>query len=193
MDTITIEARIYAPPAAVWAASIELEALGGQVRVSVTMLTVVVATACSASAHQQRHSLVGAWKLVEWRDQDSLGVWHEEFGSEPRGLFVYGENGSLSIQLMHEDGAEVEDCEPGSEELDADMAALGFLVLPRCYVGYFGTYRIEPGDSVVVHLVEGGTIRSYIGTEQPRRFEVRGDSLWIETSDTVNHLLLRVD
>jgi hypothetical protein len=159
------------------------------------LITVVVVTACSepASQEQEEHPLVGTWQLVEWREQDSLGVWQEEFGSAPRGLFVYGESGYLSIQLMHEDGAGVEGCEPGPEELDADLTALGFLVLPRCYVGYFGTYRIEPGDSVVVHLPEGGTIRSYIGTEQPRGFEVRGDSLWIETSETVNHLLLRVN
>jgi len=120
-------------------------------------------------------------------------VWQEDFGSDPSGIFVYGEGGHLSIQLMHEDGAGVEDCEPSSQELDAGLAAEGFLVLPWCYVGYFGSYRIEPGDSVVVHLPSGGTIRSYIGTEQPRGFEVRGDSLWIETSATVSHLLLRVN
>ena len=81
------------------------------------MLTaVVVVTACSAPASQEQHPLVGTWKLVEWREQDSLGVWQEEFGSAPRGLFVYGESGHLSIQLMHEDGAGVEGCEPGPEE-----------------------------------------------------------------------------
>jgi len=67
-----------------------------------------------------------------------------------------------------------------------------FLVAPECYVGYFGSYRIV-NDSTVMHLPEGGTILSYIDTEQPRRFEVRGDSLWIERSDSVYRLLLRVD
>lgn len=62
---------------------------------------------------------------------------------------------------------------------------------PRCYVGYFDTYRIE-NDSTVVHLPEGGTILSYIDTEQPRRFEILGYSLWIERSDSVYRRLLRV-
>lgn len=133
--------------------------------------------------------LVGTWKLVEWREKDSLGVWQEEFGAEPRGYFIYGPSGSLSIQIMHADGAEVTGC--GTDDLPEDLAGEGFLVAPQCYVGYFGSYRIE-NDSTVVHLPTGGTILSYLGTEQPRRFMVRGDSLWIQRSDSIYRLLLRV-
>jgi hypothetical protein len=153
-------------------------------------LTVLAACKNGEPMSQSSHPLVGTWKLVEWRSQDSLGVWHEQFGSEPRGYFVYGESGHLSIHLMHEDGADVDGCDPS---LATRFAAEDLLVLTECYAGYFGRYRIEPGDSVVVHLPEGGTILSLIGTEQPRYFEVRGDSLWIERSETVHRLLLRVD
>lgn len=151
----------------------------------------VLSAACSApgpAAEAVPHPLVGTWELVEWRAQDSLGVWQEEFGAKPRGYFIYDPSGLLSIHLMHADGAEVTGC---TDDLPEDLAEGGFLVAPRCYVGYFGSYRIKD-DSTVVHLPIGGTILSYIGTEQPRRFEVRGDSLWIERSDTVNRLLLRV-
>ena len=134
---------------------------------------------------ESAHPLVGTWRLVEWTARDSSGVWQEEFGSDPRGVFIYGPTGSLSIHLMHEDGANVSDCGPGPDQEEE------FLVSPPCYVGYFGTYRIED-DSTVVHQPSGGTMLSYIGTEQPRRFEVRGDSLWIERSESVHHLLLRV-
>ncbi len=119
---------------------------------------------------------------------DSLGVWQEEFGSEPRGYFVYGSSGFLSIHLMHEDGAEVDGCTEDSLGVVEDEE---YLVIPRCYVVYFGSYRMED-DSTVVHLPDGGTILSYIGTEQPRRFEVAGDSLWIHKSESVHRLLLRV-
>lgn len=80
-----------------------------------------------------------------------------------------------------------EDAVPGIQGVETEE----FLVAPRCYVGYFGTYRIE-NDSTVVHLPEGGTVPSHIDTERPRRFEVRGDSLWIERSDSVYRLLLGV-
>ena len=93
---------------------------------------------------QSSHPLVGTWKLVEWRYQDSLGVWQESFGAKPLGYFVYGEGGYLSIHLMHEDGADVEGCDPS---LATRFAAEDLLVLTECYAGYFGRYRIEPGDS----------------------------------------------
>ena len=154
--------------------------------VVVAALIVCVLSACNVpeTPPDADHPLVGTWQLVEWRAQDSLGVWQEDFGTRPLGYFVYGASGHLSIHLMHEAGGAVSDCAPPSENN---------LVLPACYVGYFGTYRIEPGDSVVIHQPVGGTILSYIGTNQPRRFEVRGDSLWIQRSESVYRLLLRVD
>lgn len=133
-----------------------------------------------------RHPLVGTWQLVEWRFRDSLGNWQRPLGSDPRGGVVYAPSGHLSIQVMHEAGRQVSDCKPGSDE--ADLNALLDLY---CYFGYFGTYEIR-NDSVVVHKPTGGTLLSYIGTDQPRSYEVRGDSLWLERSERVYRLLLRV-
>lgn len=151
-------------------------------------LSVAGCTVPPTAEEELPNPLVGTWMLVEWRAKDSLGVWQEEYGSEPRGYFVYGRSGFLSIHLMHEDGAGVDECAPAPAEATGRVV---FLVAPKCYVGYFGSYRIV-NDSTVMHLPEGGTILSYIDTEQPRRFEVRGDSLWIERSDSVYRLLLRV-
>lgn len=147
-------------------------------------LTMFAACSTPEPMSEARHRLVGTWKLVEWRNQDSLGVSHERFGSEPRGLIVYTASGHLSIHLMHEDGKDVSNCEPLTDAL---------LVNSACYGGYFGTYRIEQGDSVVVHEPIGGTYLSYIETDQRRKFEVVGDSLWLGWSDTIHRLFLRVD
>jgi hypothetical protein len=156
-----------------------------------TVILAALLVGCAESAEVSEellHPLVGTWELVEWRALDSLGVWQEDFGSDPRGYFVYGPSGVLSIHLMHQAGAEVDGC-----AVDASGLVDGeeFLVMPSCYAGYFGSYRIED-DSTVVHLPIGGTILSYIGTEQPRRFEVMGDSLWIQRSESVHRLLRRV-
>jgi hypothetical protein len=88
---------------------------------------------------------------------------------------------------MHADGAEVTGCADDSPE---NLGVWGLLVAPRCYVGYFGSYRIED-DSTVVRLPTGGTILSYNKTEQPRRFQVQGDSRWIERSGSVHRILVR--
>jgi hypothetical protein len=54
----------------------------------------------------------------------------------------------------------------------------GMAELRSSYFGYFGTYTIT-SDSTVVHRVMGGTIPSYIGTDQPRNYRIRGDTLSI--------------
>jgi len=150
----------------------------------------VLFVGCSApvpTAEAEPQPLVGSWELLGWRARDSLGSWQEEFGIQPRGYFIYDPSGLLSIHLMHADGAEVTGCTDDSPE---DLGEGGLLVAPRCYVGYFGSYRIED-DTTVVHLPTGGTIPSYIGTEQPRHFQMQGDSLWIERSGSVHRLLVR--
>jgi hypothetical protein len=156
---------------------------------SILMVLVLACAPETAPNQEPLHPLVGTWRLETWQAQDSLGVWKEEFGAAPRGYFVYGPTGFLSIHIMHTDGEKVTGCDSqddlgGVEESD-------LLVVPQCYVGYFGSYRID-NDSTVVHYPTGGTIRSYIDSEQPRRFEVRGDSLWIQRSESVNRLLIRV-
>jgi hypothetical protein len=81
---------------------------------------------------------------------------------------------------------------PYPEDFGGEVAEDTFLINPSCYVGYFGKYRVE-SDSTVVHLPEGGTILSYIETEQPSAYKLRGDSLWIEWSPETERLLIRLE
>jgi hypothetical protein len=45
--------------------------------------------------------------------------------------------------------------------------------------GYFGTYSIDSMHSVVTHHVNGGSVISYIGTDQHRQFMIKGDTLYL--------------
>jgi hypothetical protein len=45
-------------------------------------------------------------------------------------------------------------------------------VLLKGYFGYFGSYTIT-SDTTVIHHVSGGTIPSYIGTDQRRWYRIR--------------------
>jgi lipocalin-like protein len=65
--------------------------------------------------------------------------------------------------------------------------------LVEAYLGYFGTYTVA-SDSTVVHHVEGGTLPSYIGTDQLRVYRIRGDTLTIGGSRATwpCRILLRV-
>ena len=57
-------------------------------------------------------------------------------------------------------------------------AVLGVEATGR-YVGYFGTYTVLESEGVVVHHVTGGSLPSYINTDQRRPFQLKGDTLTI--------------
>lgn len=127
-------------------------------------------------------SLVGTWRVVRFCDRDSTGAMVEPLGPNPTGLFVYTPTGQLSIQAMRT---------PPSGPLAGEPVRLGSLAeLRPFYFGYFGTYSIL-SDSTVVHHVLGGTFPDYIGTDQPRRYSIRGDTLSIGAPMFLCRVLIR--
>lgn len=121
-------------------------------------------------AQSRPASLVGTWRVVRYCDRDSTGAIVEPLGPNPTGLFVYTPTGQLSIQAMRT---------PPSGPLSGEPVRLGSLSeLRPFYFGYFGTYSIL-SDTTVIHHVQGGTFPDYIGTDQPRKYIIRGDTLSI--------------
>lgn len=127
-------------------------------------------------------ALVGTWRVVRYCDRDSTGAIVDPLGPNPTGLFVYTATGELSIQAMRT---------PPSGPLAGGPVRLGSLAeLRPFYFGYFGTYSIL-SDSTVVHHVIGGTFPDYIGTDQPRRYSIRGDTLSIGAPLFLCRVLIR--
>ena len=114
--------------------------------------------------------LVGTWRVVEFCGRDSTGRLIETLGPAPVGYFIYDPTGHLSIQVMRA---------PMSGPLSRDSLPRADLrQLRQFYFGYFGTYTVL-SESTVVHHVHGGTIPEYTGTDQFRRYRIRGDTLSI--------------
>lgn len=105
-------------------------------------------------------------------ENDSTGRLYEPYGAAPTGLFVYAPTGQLSIHIMR---SLVVGPFAGGDDHPTDAERRELLA---SYMGYFGTYTIT-SDSTVIHRVRGGTLPSYIGTEQLRFYRIRGDSLTI--------------
>lgn len=117
-------------------------------------------------------SLVGVWRVVKFCSEDSTGKLSDVYGANPVGYFVYAPSGQLAIQMMRT--PPVPPFARGDRNpTDAERREIG-----QAYLGYFGTYTIT-SDSTVVHHVEGGTLPSYIGTDQHRVYRIRGDTLTI--------------
>jgi len=64
--------------------------------------------------------------------------------------------------------------------------------LLEAYVAYRGTYTVDARAGVVVHHVQSDARNTYIGTDQPRPFTLKGDRLVIGDGKTWTRVLERV-
>jgi len=143
----------------------------------------------SLAASAGRQTLVGIWRIVKFCDDDDVtGRLYDPLGPSPTGFFVYSPTGKLLIQAMRTPPIKpfaAGDLQPTDSERKELFDA---------YFGYFGTYTIT-SDSTVVHHVQGGTSPSTIGSDQPRVYRIRGDTLTIGGSSRTwpCRVLLRVE
>ena len=123
----------------------------------------------TAHAKPLRDPLIGTWELKQYFDAPEGGPPVYAFGNPPLGLFVFTDDGHVSINIMRNPPA------VGTESKDPDPDAC----IPAWYCSYFGTYKYDPsGRSWTTH-VTGGNIPSYLGTNQRRTFKINGDVLTI--------------
>jgi len=142
----------------------------------VLLVSLAMGTGCHQGSEPAKGpSLVGVWKVVRFCERDSTGRLYEPYGPNPIGYFVYAPTGQLTIQMMRT--PPVQPFADGDDRpTDAERQALF-----DAYFGYFGTYTIT-SDSTVVHHVQGGTLPGYIGTDQRRLYQIRGDTMTIDDS-----------
>lgn len=141
--------------------------------------------------------IVGTWRLVKFEDFED-GKTIRRFGESPVGLFVYTADGHVSIQIANP--ANPIRIAPGKK---SGPGKKDDLALPACTpeqaqalldgtVIYWGTYTIDMAAGVVTHNVLSDFSNGYVGTEQPRPFQVNGDRLLIGYDKTWTRVLERV-
>ncbi len=133
------------------------------------------AGAASGSGDAAHPSIVGIWRVERFCDDDSAGRLYDPFGPHPVGYFIYSPSGQLSIQMAATPPV------PLFAKGDLDPSGTESRALFDHYMGYFGTFTVT-SESTVVHHVAGGTVPSYVGTDQPRVFQIRGDTLALGSS-----------
>jgi len=127
-------------------------------------------TSLPAGGQRPARRLIGTWRLIEFCNVDRPGDTTYSLGRRPIGYFMYDAAGNVSIQAMR--------AAPSGAFTKDSVSLRGMAELRTSYFGYFGTYTVT-SDSTVVHHVRGGTIPSYVGTDQRRNFRLRGDTLSI--------------
>ena len=118
--------------------------------------------------------LIGTWRLLSWENRSVGGEISYPLGKDAVGYIMYGRDGYMSVAIMRPDRAKFAagDLLGGSARERAQAAVT--------YVSYCGRYEFR-GDTVV-HHVELSLFPNWIGVEQERPVEVRGNRLTLSTS-----------
>jgi hypothetical protein len=147
---------------------------------------VLAAEPMTPKAAAAAKALTGTWELVRYENTAPDGTVTMPFGAHPKGYFTYDPTGHLSIHIMR--------TPPVAPFVAGDAKGTDAEVRNAYdgYAGYFGTWRINPEATAVIHIVEGALRPGYTGTEQVRPFTLNGDTLIVRPSPGEYRELRRV-
>jgi hypothetical protein len=118
--------------------------------------------------------LIGTWRLISWENRSLVdGEVSYPLGKDAVGYIMYGQDGYMSVAIMRPDRSKFAagDLLSGSAEERARAAGT--------YVSYCGRYEFRA--DTVVHRVELSLFSTWVGVEQERLVEVKGDRLTLST------------
>ena len=112
-----------------------------------------------------RRQFVGAWRLARLEQPGADGKTHN---ADTIGLLVFTRDGHMSVQVMERNP-------------QAQAAAGPAQYSQGGYEASFGTYQIESSHTFTFH-VEGALVRSLIGKDLPRAFELSDNQLIVKSA-----------
>ena len=115
--------------------------------------------------------LVGAWRLAWLEEPDAEGSVQR---ADCSGLLVYTRDGHMSVQVMYRN------TQTGGQAGPVQYAQGG-------YEASFGTYEINESAHTFTFHVDGAMVRSLIGKDLPRAFELSGSQLIVKSTNPNEH------
>jgi hypothetical protein len=119
--------------------------------------------------------LVGAWRLAWLEEQGADGQIHK---ADCVGLLVFTRDGHMSVQVMFRNS------QPNSQP---DSSAAPVQYAQGGYEASFGTYKIDESSHTFTYRVEGALVRTLIGKDLPRAFELSGKQLIVKSTRADEH------
>ena len=119
------------------------------------------------------YPLIGTWRLISWENRNADGHISYPLGKDAVGYIIYNRDGYMFVAIMRANRAKFAagDLLSGSIEEKAHAAGT--------YVSYCGRYdfRGETG----VHHVDLSLFPNWVGVDQERLVEVRGNRMTLST------------
>ena len=124
--------------------------------------------------------LLGTWKLVEFAGT----IDGQPVTPLNAGRLTYDASGQVSLHMMVQERPKfASDKKRQSTKEEAKAAFDG-------YVAYFGRFRVNEVDGVVIHSIEGSIFPNEIGKESVRYYELSGDRLVLRVTSLVDGKLI---
>jgi hypothetical protein len=125
----------------------------------------------SGWAQSGRQGLVGAWRLAELDQPGEDGKLNRIDGS---GMFVFTPDGHLSVQVMNR---EPKQQQPAGPERYSQGG----------YEASYGSYTVDEKAHTFTFHVEGALVRSLIGKDLSRAFEISGNRMIVRSARSNEH------
>ena len=119
-----------------------------------------------------RTPLMGSWHLVSLDLLGANGALRHI--TDAKGSLIYTSSGHVSVQVMYVRA----DSTPASGPV---QYALGG------YEGSFGRYVVDEATHTVTHRYDGTNVRSLLGQDLPRRYELAGGRLTLRSTRPDEH------
>jgi Lipocalin-like domain len=123
----------------------------------------VTAQSTPDAANQNR--LLGAWRLVSLEDLSADGQVRK---TDCDGMLVFTREGRASVQVMYRN------------------VQTGSAYAQGGYEASYGSYRIDDSSTFTVH-VDGALVRTLIGKDLKRRYEISGNRLTVKSTNPNEH------
>jgi Lipocalin-like domain len=114
---------------------------------------------------------VGAWRLVRLEEPDADGRVHK---ADCTGMLVYTRDGHMSVQVIFKNP-------PAAPNAASVQYAQGG------YEASFGTYEVDERTQTFTFHVEGALVRTLIGKDLPRAFELSGNQMIVKSTNPEEH------
>ena len=121
-----------------------------------------------------RDRFVGAWRLAWLEEQGADGKVSK---ADCTGLLVYTRDGHMSVQVMYRN--------PPASSQATNAAPVQYA--QGGYEASFGTYQIDESTHTFTFHVEGALVRTLIGKDLPRAFELSGNQLIVRSTHPEEH------
>jgi hypothetical protein len=109
--------------------------------------------------------LVGAWKLVSLEEPSADGQLHK---ADCAGMFVFTRDGRASVQVIYRN------------------ARTASAYAHSGYEASYGSYHIDDASTFTFHI-DGALVRTLIGKDLRRAYQISGDQLTIKSTNPHEH------